>query len=78
MTERTRMGRSMARTPKTVKAQGEHVCIGTKQADCDVAVTFVSRALSHQNSALFAAASCLNQRLKLCQRETRIGERSGV
>jgi hypothetical protein len=51
---------------------------GTKQEDCDVAVEFVSSVLPHQNSALFAAASCLNQRLKVFQRESRVGDWSGA
>ena len=35
MTKRSRMGLSMARTPETVKAQGEHCSIGTKQENYD-------------------------------------------
>ena len=38
----------------------------------------VSRALPHQNSAPFAAPSWLNHLLEICQRETRIGDWSGV
>ena len=38
----------------------------------------MSRALPHWNSTSFAAASCLNHLLKVCQREGRVGDWSGV
>jgi hypothetical protein len=40
--------------------------------------THTSHVAPPENSALFAAASRLNHLLKICHRETRISDRSGV